>query len=191
MSETADEAEATVAAIGQRVRRLRVRRGLTLQGLADASSLSPSMLSLVERGLTSPSIGTLVAVAKALGVAMKDLLLDTPLGEDELVVRMADQPEFETPDHVLRRVLCQDRARGVLVTHNEYRPGIGNSATPIVHSGFEYGFVLEGELTVEVDGVSYLLGAGDLITHKSNRPHRIWNYSDRPVRALWFNLNPD
>lgn len=176
----------TLVAIGGRIRRLRTQRGLTLQALARQSDLSPSMLSLVERGRTSPSISSLLAIAKALGVDMTRLILDEP--EAGIVTRFQEQPVLETPDHVLRRVLRDDRVRGILLTYNEYRPGIGNSIMPITHSGYEYGFVIDGELTVEVEGTAYLLRAGDLISHHSGRPHRIWNYSRRPVRALWFNL---
>jgi transcriptional regulator with XRE-family HTH domain len=68
--ETAD----ALAAIGNRIRDLRGQKGLTLQALSEQTGLSPSMLSLVERGQTSPSIGTLVVISSALGVHMSDLL---------------------------------------------------------------------------------------------------------------------
>jgi uncharacterized cupin superfamily protein len=48
--------------------------------------------------------------------------------------------------------------------------------------------VLEGELTLEVDGVAYVLRPGDLISYDSSRAHRIWNHGAPPVRALWVNL---
>ncbi|MGH8927281.1 MAG: helix-turn-helix domain-containing protein, partial [Acidimicrobiia bacterium] len=63
-------AASTLLSIGARIRELRMQRGLTLQGISELTGLSPSLLSLVERGKTSPSIGTLVAVAYALEVHM-------------------------------------------------------------------------------------------------------------------------
>ena len=54
--------------------------------------------------------------------------------------------------------------------------------------GHEYGFVLDGKLTVEVDGQSYSLGKGDLISYSSRARHRIRNHGKRPARTLWFNL---
>src|SRR5271165_1488673 len=70
IEETAD----VLATIGRNIRRLRNERGLTLQALADQTQLSASMLSLLERGKTGPSIGTLVVIASALGAQMSDLI---------------------------------------------------------------------------------------------------------------------
>src|SRR3990170_1611000 len=66
------EHEDTLIALGARVRELRARRSLTLEGLSDITGLSSSMISLVERGRTSPSIGTLVVIAAGLGVSIPD-----------------------------------------------------------------------------------------------------------------------
>lgn len=184
---TEDSATATLEAIGRRIRRIRSLRGLTLGALATEAGLSPSMLSLVERGRASPSLSSLVAIAKALGVALTRLVVDEI--DDEPVTRFHEQPVLETPKHVLRRVLRDDRVRGVMITHNEYAAGAGNSPTPIIHAGHEFGIVVDGELTVELDGVSYVLKPGDLIAHDSARPHRIWNYGRRPARAFWFNVS--
>lgn len=178
----------TLAAIGLRIRELRQGRGMTLQALAAMTSLSPSMLSLVERGRASPSIGSLVVIGSALGVAMSDLIVCEPTSDDKLVVRASDQHAVETAQHVARRLLREDGARGVSVAINEYAPHAGNAEKPVSHDGFEYGYILEGKLTVEVDGVSYQLKEGDLIAYSSRRQHRFRNHGKRKVRTLWFNL---
>ncbi len=178
----------TLAAIGLRIRELRQARGMTLQALAATTNLSPSMLSLVERGRASPSIGSLVVIASALGVTMSDLIVCEPTSDENLVVRASDQHAVETAQHVVRRLLREDRTRGVSVAVNEYQPHTGNAERPVTHDGFEYGYILEGKLTVEVDGDSYQLGAGDLIAYSSRRPHRFWNHGKKKVRTLWFNL---
>jgi transcriptional regulator with XRE-family HTH domain len=178
----------TLAAIGLRIRELRQARRMTLQALAATTNLSASMLSLVERGRASPSIGSLVVIASALGVTMSDLIVCEPLSDEKLVVRAADQRAVETAQHVVRRLLREDPARGVSIAINEYEPQTGNAESPVTHDGFEYGYILEGKLTVEVDGVSYQLEGGDLIAYSSRRPHRFWNHGRKKVRTLWFNL---
>lgn len=186
--EVAHTRASTLAAIGLRIRELRQGRGMTLQVLAATTDLSPSMLSLVERGRASPSIGSLVVIASALGVTMSDLIVCEPTSDEKLVVRASDQRAVETAQNVVRRLLREDRARGVSVAINEYEPHTGNAENPVTHDGFEYGYILEGKLTVEVDGVSYQLEAGDLIAYSSRRPHRFWNHGRKKVRTLWFNL---
>jgi quercetin dioxygenase-like cupin family protein len=133
----------------------------------------------------------LVVIASALGVAMSDLVTNDPMPEEKLVVRASEANAVETAQHVIRRVLREDKTRGLSVAVNEYAPGTGNADQPVTHDGFEYGFVLEGQLTVTVEETSYVLDAGDLISYSSRRPHRIWNYSDAQVRTLWLNLVRD
>jgi transcriptional regulator with XRE-family HTH domain len=186
---TGDRAASTVQAIGSRVRELRLARNFTLQALADLTGLSPSLLSLVERGRTSPSIGTLVAVAHALGVHMGDLVPGESTEKESPVTRAHDQREYSTPEGVVRRVLRDDRVRGVEIAVNQYVPGGRSADVELHHGGFEYGFVLEGELTVDIEGDSYPLGPGDSIGYDSSRPHRIVNHSEATVRALWVNLD--
>jgi transcriptional regulator with XRE-family HTH domain len=187
----ADATASALMAIGIRIREIRQARGMTLQALADVAKLSPSMLSLVERGRASPSIGSLLVIANALGVTMSDFLAGEPAPEERLVVRASEQRAIETSQHVIRRLLREDKTRGVSVALNEYEPHTGNDEQAITHNGFEYGYVLTGKLTVEVDGTAYVLESGDLISYSSRRPHRIWNHSEAKVRTLWFNLSRD
>jgi transcriptional regulator with XRE-family HTH domain len=187
----AEATASTLAAIGIRIKEIRLARGMTLQLLSEASGLSPSMLSLVERGRASPSIGSLVVIASALGVGMSDLLTGEQASEEKLVVRASEPQAIETAQHVIRRLLREDRTRGVSVAVNEYEPNTGNADRPVTHDGFEYGYILEGQLTVTVEGTPHVLEAGDLISYSSRRPHRIWNYSDARVRTLWFNITRD
>lgn len=189
--DVAETTASTLAAIGSRVRELRQARGMTLQALAAACDLSPSMLSLVERGRASPSIGSLVVVASALKVTMSDLIVGEPSADERLIVRASEQQAVETAQHVVRRLLREDRLRGVSIAINEYEPHTGSASKPVTHDGFEYGYIMEGTLTIEVDGVSHELERGDLIAYNSRRPHRFWNNGPRKVRTLWFNLKRD
>ena len=186
----ADEnAAQMLVAIGLSIREARLQRGMTLQALANATKVSPSMLSLVERGRASPSIGTLILVANALGMTMSDLVTKEPATEHKLVVRASHALGVKTAEHVMRKVMRDDRAQGVSIAVNEYAPGTSNNKKPISHDGFEYGYILEGQLTVEIDGQEHTLSAGDLISYRSTRAHRIWNKSGAPARTFWFNLN--
>jgi transcriptional regulator with XRE-family HTH domain len=186
-----DATTSALMAIGIRIREIRQAGNMTLQALANATKLSPSMLSLVERGRASPSIGSLVVIANALGVTMSDFLAGDPAPEEKLVVHASQQRAIETSQHVIRRMLREDKTRGVSIALNEYEPHTGNDEQAITHNGFEYGYVLTGKLTVEVDGTAHVLEAGDLISYSSRRPHRIWNHSEVKIRTLWFNLSRD
>jgi len=74
-SPTRDPRPAILRRLGARVRDLRRKKGMTQQGLAQALRLSVAYVSLIERGRRNPPVTTVVAVARALGVAPR-LLLD-------------------------------------------------------------------------------------------------------------------
>ncbi len=186
--DVAETTASTLAAIGERIREVRQARNMTLQMLAESTKLSVSMLSLVERGRASPSIGSLIVIANALGITMSDLIAEEP-ADNDIVVRASQHHVVETAKHVVRRLIRADRARGLSIAINEYEPNTGNADAALSHAGFEYGFVLEGVLTVEVDKTSHILKSGDLISYNSRRAHKIWNYGRRKARTLWFNLD--
>src|SRR5262245_2287797 len=79
-----------VRAVGASIRAARKRRRLTLQDLADRTGVSISMLSMLERGVASPSIGTLVSVSSALGLHMAQLFQDPAAQPPSPVRRLAD-----------------------------------------------------------------------------------------------------
>ncbi len=135
--DVAETTASTLAAIGERIREVRQARNMTLQVLAESTKLSVSMLSLVERGRASPSIGSLIVIASALGVTMSDLIASEPDSDEELVVRASQHHVVETPMHVVRRVIREDRTRvltvevdktahilksGDLISYNSRRP---------------------------------------------------------------------
>jgi mannose-6-phosphate isomerase-like protein (cupin superfamily) len=147
-----------------------------------------SMLSLVERGRTSASVGTLMALSSALSVSMSELFARGTPPYDQ-VIRAEEQPVLETLPGVLRRIVRVDEARGVEIAVNEYAPQTSSAHTALHHTGFEYGFVLEGELVVQIDGVDHLLKSGDHIAYASTRSHRIFNQGSAAARAIWVNLS--
>lgn len=69
--------------LGAGLRRARTRAGLTQRELASRLSLSPGMISQLEKGMTQPSVTTLFAMAKELGVSLDALLIDEDEPEDE------------------------------------------------------------------------------------------------------------
>ena len=184
----ADDADDTLLSLGTTLRDLRRKRALTLQELATETGLSASMLSMVERGRASPSIGTLVALASALGVHMSSLFERDGAVVAEPVHRLADQPVIETPEGVSRRLAVVDNEKNVEVVVNEYPPGTASAAKPLHHAGHEYGILLEGVLTVEFENASYHLRPGDAIGYSSELPHRISNGGRRPAKAIWINV---
>ena len=125
----------------------------------------------------------------SIGILMSDLLAGPRRVAGGPVSRASQQPINGTAGGVRRRILRQDRRRGVEIAISEHAPDIGSAATPVHHAGSEYGVVLEGGLTVEVDGVKHTLRPGDLMSYESSCGQLMWNYGGERARALWVNLD--
>ena len=122
-------------AVGKKLRLRRVERGLTLQAVSKRTGVSAAMLSLVERGKATPSVGTLVAINSLLNLHIPELL-GTAAGDLDLVTPFAKQTVIKPLRGVTHRVIADDGARGLQLTLNQYSRGSANSAEPITHGGF-------------------------------------------------------
>jgi mannose-6-phosphate isomerase-like protein (cupin superfamily) len=147
------------------------------------------MLSLLERGKTGPSIGTLVVIASVLDTNMTELL-GGERADDQPVTRRAMQPVYATAAGVQRRILKNDAANGVEIAINEYESGTASAEQPVSHQGFEFGVVLEGTIEITLNERTYSLFEGDLVSYRSTDPHRIANPGGGRARALWVNFKP-
>lgn len=188
-TDTDASAERTLRDVGTRIRQARSRTGKPLHALAGEIGISASMLSMLERGAARPSIGTLVAVAAALGVPMAELFEQQDRSYGSPVHRAADQTVVETSFGVLRRLALTDKSMGVEMVVNEYQPGTESARTPMRHDGVEFGLVTKGSLAIEINGLAHLLKTGDAVTYSSREPHRISNPGRSIARAVWLNLS--
>ena len=174
--------------VGASVRMARKRRRMTLQDLADQTGVSVSMLSMLERGVASPSIGTLVSVSSALGLHMAQLFQDPSAQASSPVRRRADQVVVQAAEGVSRRLVHTDVEHDLEMVINEYEPGTSSSATPVHHDGMEFGLIISGTLTVSLDDVDYVLEPGDGIAYSSATPHVLTNSGSAKARAVWINV---
>lgn len=183
-----------IGTVGMRIRQLRRARRMTLEALSQASGLSKSFLSDIERGRCDVTLTSLQRIAQALSVQLGHFF---PVDEEEApgpkIVRADQRREFRIADteHTvysgLTAALPDKRLDVVLVT---LLPNRRHRSVPYAHPGEEFGFILEGRLTVIYGDREFELGPGDSIHMLSTVPHNWENRTDRPVRALWVITPP-
>lgn len=177
--------------LGARIRALRRAKHLTLKDIADRAGVTEGFLSQVERGLASPSIGTLRRIAAGLGQSIGSLFEgdgDSGLG---VLVRRAERRVIDYPGLKARDEFVTRALGGKLqVIMSIVEPGGGTGDEPYTHdSDEECVLVLEGSLDLWIGETLYRLEAGDSVTHSSRTPHWNRNTGDRPARVL-FILTP-
>jgi transcriptional regulator with XRE-family HTH domain len=173
--------------IGREVRDLRKARGVTLAAVAEASGLSVGYLSLVERDLATPSIKSLHAVSRALGVTIGWFFEanDAPEAERDLVVRHARRRRLDYSAGVVDELLSPNLTGALELLSCRFPPGASSGDEPYAHAGEEAGVVIRGRLELWVDGRMVLLQAGDSFGFKSVLPHRYLNPGPDETEVIW------
>lgn len=175
--------------VGARIMQWRQARQLTLSRLAEDVKVSASQISQIERGVSRPSLGTLLAIAMALNVSIEDLIPLRPRpaddGDPRFVVRHDNRERIEISGGVTWERLNSDADEtGVEFLELIYEPGAESGARPYTHEGREMTVVTEGRMVVEVGFRRFVLKAGDSITLPSTLPHRYSNPGNRVARGI-------
>lgn len=170
--------------VGRRLRELRTERGISIRALAEESGLNVNTLSLIENGKTSPSVSTLQQVAAALEVPINAFF------EIEIVPQMiVFQKARDRKAGVFTHGTLADLGTGFTRSGLEpfvvtLEPSADSGDTPIVHTGLEFVFCLEGCLSYEVDEQVFTLEPGDSLLFEAHLPHCWHNAGDSPSRSL-------
>ena len=193
--------------IGTRLREERERVGISQRELARRIGLSASMISQLESGQSKPSVSTLYAIVTELGVSLDDVFRGTEgheavgrtsagpseAAENDPVVHPDERHVIDLASGVRWERLTSHQHEDVDFLHVTYDVG-GSSAGDNVmmrHPGREYGYVLSGNLGVQLVFEEHKLGPGDSIAFDSTQPHRLWNLGEEPVHGIWFVVGRD
>jgi len=171
--------------IAERARELRAMRGLTLEALAERSGVSRSMISLIERGESSPTAVLLERLASGLNVPLASLF-EAPGPNPEPVARRADQPRWRDPasGYVRRNVSPGGFASPIQIVEVEFPPGarvaFDTGARDVrVHQQV---WVLKGSIDVRVGDDRQELQTGDCFAFVLDRPVTFQNRTSKPAR---------
>jgi transcriptional regulator with XRE-family HTH domain len=173
--------------IAERIRTLRAAQALSLEALSDRSGVSRSMISLIERGESSPTAVVLEKLATALGVTLQSLFVE-PVGtagpSGGPLARRADQPQWQDPasGYLRRNVSPPGPLHPMQIVEVHFPPG-GRVA---FENGGEHAHVLQqvwlltGTIDISVGGVLHRLHEGDCLAMQLDRPTMFHN----PTRKI-------
>jgi transcriptional regulator with XRE-family HTH domain len=170
--------------VGHQLRELRTGRGLSIRALAEVSGLNVNTLSLIENGKTSPSVSTLQLLAMALGVPI------TAFFEGEVPQkRIVYQKSGQRRRAAFSRGTLEDLAAGLTLSGGQLllvtlEPGADSGSTPIVHTGHEFVFCLEGRMSYIIQEQVFTLEPGDSLIFEAHLPHRWRNSGENLMRSL-------
>lgn len=175
--------------IGKKLRTLRLSMNLTQQELANKLDLTKGYISQIENNLTSPSLTTLFEVLHVLGTNVHEFFSQE---EEQIVIYRKDQYE-EYVNQTLKLKNIQ-LVPGVLKFQMEpmiieIEPG-GQTEMDDRHPGEEFGFVLEGQITLVFNKKRYIIRKGESFYYQANKEHFMTNNSQSIAKVLWISSPP-
>jgi transcriptional regulator with XRE-family HTH domain len=173
--------------IAGRVRELRATADLSLEALALRSDVSRSMISLIERGETSPTAVVLEKIATGLGVTL-GVLFDDPRGAPDPVSTARDRTSWKDPQsgYVRRNISPANFPSPIRIVEVEfpagakvsYESGARDSAVA------QQIWVREGAIEVTVGKVTHRLGADDCLAMQLDAPISFRNRTRKVARYI-------
>ena len=174
--------------IGQKIKQLRLRRGLTQDELAARTELSKGFISQLERDITSPSIATLVDILEALGTDVGTFF--TEQETEKVVFRAENMCEKEDENGTNIRWLVADAQRRALEPILVTIPAGASTVSDDPHEGEEFGYVLSGSVTLQLGEKKYRVRRGDGFSFLPNSVHYLINPGKIPAKVLWVSTPP-
>jgi transcriptional regulator with XRE-family HTH domain len=182
--------DSTIKNLGKRIRKIRIEKGLTQEGLAVRSGITKSYISLLEAGKKIPAISTLSQIAAALGMTIGDCFESTDDSTDVAVVRKNERVRVAQKGthfgYIYEALSLNKRDRIMDAFIVKVLPDGKSKAKGVEfeHVGEEFDFVIEGEIKYTIDNREYVLGEGDSIYFDSTMKHRVEALGNKPALTL-------
>jgi len=153
-----------------------------MKEVAISSGLSIGFISQVERGLTSPSLTSLTAIANFLRSDVTNFL-SQPKSKSS-ITRHEERDVYTINKNGLQYERLSDSFPGHTLNSVIIHEMPGHRSESISHEGEEFFFILEGAITIYIDGVVNILEAGDSLHFDSSRSHSAWNHTNKVTTVL-------
>lgn len=174
--------------LGSAVRKLRTTRNQSMQELAAASGISPSMISRIESGHASPSLATINALANALSVPASSLLGEKRRQTDVSFVKAGGGLSVERrgagAGHKYQLLGHSPRAQVLLEPYLITLEDKSEHFELLMHEGIEFMYLLSGSLVYRVGDRTYTMTAGDSLCFDASAPHAPEKLITTPVKIV-------
>ena len=176
--------------IGEKIRKLRLKRSMGLVELGQHTGLSAALLSKVERGRLFPTLPTLLRIALVFSVGLEFFFAGTR--EKPLIaivrkadrVRLPDRPGAGTTAYRFESLDFAATEQRFSSYYAEFLPVPIDRLRTHAHAGVEFIYVVSGRLSLHIDDAEHALAAGDSIYFDSNQPHAYRRGGGRPCGAV-------
>ncbi len=175
--------------IGNKIKELRIQKGLTQEELADRAELSKGFISQLERDLTSPSIATLMDILQCLGTDLKDFFNEET--EEQIVFHKEDYFE-KTDTELSNRIewIIPNAQKNIMEPIRITLEPEGSTYPDNPHEGEEFGYVLSGSIILQLGKHAYPVKKGESFYFTPSTTHYIRCGKKSGATLIWVSSPP-
>ena len=174
--------------LGEKIKRMRLQKGLTQEELADRCELTKGYISQLENNLNSPSIATLTDILAALGSSLAEFFQEET---DEKIVYSKNEFIEKDADGVLLNWLIPNAQKNMMEPILVELEEGGETAGDVPHEGEEFGYVLTGKITIVLGKKHHVCKKGEAFYYNAGKPHSIINTGKSIAKFLWISTPPN
>ncbi len=174
--------------LGQAIRLRRKALGKTLNAVAEEADLTTGFISQVERGISSPSLSSLMSIAAALQTSVEQLL-SVPETYSEFIQKDRRQSYALGTAGRFYEKLGPGFPGALMHSQIIHRPP-GHESEKMCHDGEVFCYLLSGQVEYHLEGAVFVMGPGDVIHHNTAKPHFSRVVSDEESVELWVSTTP-
>ena len=180
-------------AIGARLKDLRTQQGLSQTELAKQVGVTPSTISQIESNLIYPSLPALIKISEVLSVDLQIFFQDADKAEEQIIFPGGEAIDIQlnniSKEAVTSKLLLPMRPDAKIEpVMIDIPPGTKLASHFFFHKGQEVGYLLAGQLTLQMKQGLYTAEAGDTICLISDVPQSWKNPGPEPAKLLWIKI---
>lgn len=175
--------------IGKKIRKLRIKNGLTQEELAGRCELSKGFISQLENDITSPSIATLVDILQCLGTDLNEFFSDS---KEEQIVFGANDYFIKTDPEKKNQIewIIPNAQKNIMEPIRLTLKSGGSTEPDMPHGGEEFGYVLSGTLHIHLGDHVYTARRGESFYFLPSSTHYLSNEGKADAIVIWISSPP-
>lgn len=174
---------------GEKLKKVRERKNLTLKSLSQAVGVSTSLLSQIENNKVSPSIDTLLAITDELDIDPEYVFRDLKKPRKVKIVRRDERSQMRLQKVIYEQLsapIGAEEEYAFEVLELTLAPQAQRGNDEFGHLGREMGIIISGSGRLQYGSQEYELTEGDSVCFSSEMPHLLVNTGEGELKAIWI-----
>ena len=174
--------------VGKKLKSIRLKSDMTIQDLAQKSSVSSNMISRIERGLTIPSVEILMKIASVFDKSINYFVEEVKTTHEVVFSSAGSRAKtvYDDSDNMHTESFTSGLRDPQFTSFFCTVPKGGTSGDRnMYHPGDELIYILSGSIRIEIAKETHILNSGDSLSFKSHLPHRWDNIGEDDAKVIW------